>query len=80
MNEMVKRVARAIYGAHRKNFTALELATARAAILAMCEPTDEMVSYADDQFDWGPSGYFDAPQGACDPRRCWQVMIDAALK
>lgn len=35
MTDLVMRVARAIYGAHRKEFTALELATAARAIAAM---------------------------------------------
>jgi hypothetical protein len=51
----------------------------RAAIEAMREPTEAMEKVAYEQFDWGPTGYSDAPQGGCYPRGCWSVMIDAAL-
>jgi hypothetical protein len=44
------------------------------------EPTEAMIDAAFDQMDWGPSGYFDAPQGSSDAAKCWAVMLDVALK
>lgn len=72
---MLEQVARAI--AKDQHGTAdavgeLERQTARAAIAAMREPTDEMVAAADKlEKDLGPFG---------TPKNWrWQAMIDAAL-
>lgn len=53
---------------------------ARAVIEAMREPTREMVRLADEQFDWGPSGYDDAPLGPAAPAPVFRSMISAALQ
>jgi hypothetical protein len=80
MGEMAERVARQLRTrggliAPDEMFTKL----ARAAIEAMREPTQAMADKGGDQFDWGPSGYYDAPQGSAYPEGVWRVMIDAAL-
>lgn len=46
------------------------LHSARAAISAMREPTEEMVS----------DGWLADDEGGMKPRDCWALMIDSALK
>lgn len=82
MNEMVERVARALWALEentdcheweplsefRKDATREK---ARAAISAMREPTDEMVDAA---------LHATHPLHGIDPASRWHAMIDAALK
>ena len=67
MNEMINRVAKAI----ALRDTTDEFAMARAAIEAMREPTDKMLSAAD---------YSGSLEEGSSALGCWQAMIDEALK
>jgi hypothetical protein len=42
------------------------------------EPTEAMLDVAGDEFDWGPPGYCDAPQGAADPDPVYRALHPAA--
>lgn len=41
------------------------------------EATKKMVDFADEQFDWGPTGYDCAPQGQAFPHAVWSAMLSA---
>lgn len=89
MNEMVERVARAIYETNPDRIRGEPMLwiglspmrrqkfceKARAAIEAMREPTPEMfrAAYAENNGKWMDSEY--AP-----PNACWRAMINAALR
>jgi len=87
MEDMVKRVARAIYDnlpnenyaeplPSEGEFSPAIIECARAAIAAMREPTDKMLDACDD-FDiyWGYRA--DGRPGGLDD--CWRAMVGAAL-
>jgi hypothetical protein len=81
MNEMIERVAKAI-------FDAMDIADgldgtvaekyARAAIAAMKEPTKAMEAAGDDLDDWGVAS--DPGPGHASALAHWHVMIDEALR
>jgi hypothetical protein len=84
-NQMIERVARAIYASNEvfqpsqkegkdwRNF----IGTAAAAIAIMREPTSDMIDAADNCDDGCPE-----PEGMGNAhgRTHWEAMIDAALK
>ena len=80
--EMVERVARALIdadstmeGYHESHIEA-KRKYACAAIKAMRDPTQVMLDAARDAFSH-PGGQ---PPGNADATKCWQAMIDGALK
>jgi hypothetical protein len=77
VDDLIERVARAIADANSENYDELphlHTALARAAIAAMREPTEAMVSAgnAAQTEEWGE-------QVAMDSRVPWRTMIDAAI-
>lgn len=89
MTTMIERVARAMclegsadetvfLGVYMKRWEAKK-DEARAAIEAMREPTESMVSAAENGDDPGSSIYGD-PFVAMPHDEAWKTMIDAALK
>lgn len=88
MSEMVDRVARAMAG---KITASVQLDSnggasvvvdfgmvARVAIETMREPTEAMSNAAHEEWDWGPGTSLDGHDA--DAARCWQTMIDEAVK
>lgn len=72
MSEMIERIAKAIMSAENPDSRDQYAEMARAAFVAMKNPTHEMIGAALDDYDrrGGRQGYTDA----------WNAMIDAALK
>lgn len=79
MNEMVERVAQAICGNDNPaNILEIHRHRARAAVVAMREPTEAMEAAGDNLDDWGvPS---DPGGGNTSALAHWHAMIDAAIK
>jgi hypothetical protein len=81
MNEMIKRVAKAIEDYHDKDAWSpyerighvVALECARAAIAAMREPTEAMCDAANE-------AVFQGGQPPSQPDIVWPAMIDASLK
>lgn len=53
---------------------------ARAGLEAIRLPAAHVSEPAYDAFDWGPSGYDNAPNGSAAPETVFAYMIDAILK
>jgi hypothetical protein len=92
MNEMVERVARALYEARwgggdwdtlaKQRNAEFEIAKwmpmALAAIAAMREPTAKMAEAGEDTLtSWDQD---DGNRCECDAKKVWPAMIDAALR
>lgn len=96
MNKMIERVARGLHDSEAavldnglapferqpEGYRNRMCRRARAAIEAMREPTEAMISAGEatrtDCLDWSP----EPGEGldGFDPRPAWQAMVDAALK
>lgn len=76
-NEMIDRVAKAIAKSMSANPVRWDdyIPEAKAAIVAMRDPTEEMVKAIDDTLDKG-----DAGKTKDTTVELWQASIDAALK
>lgn len=57
----------------------VEAAIREVEVVVPREPTEAMREAAEKHFDWGPSGYDNAPGGAASPEKVWRRMVEAAL-
>ena len=57
-----------------------EMAVVGALLNVLNGPTTAMVEAGEDCGDWGPSGYFDHPNGEATAEKAYKAMIKAAFE